>query len=170
MLGPSLGMTSRAQRPGGWPTGLCYLDHEREMLGGSWGVMPLPRAGRAGVVNLTQSEAAGQAGTFLRRLAPGAGSRCAASADAEGPPTQRGGAWHTGIAMDQEGTCLAPSPLPPSKAHSVFLEGGFQGITFFWFRLEGGLRLLPFCSSCCSLAHPHPLAPQSPFPRSTGPP
>lgn len=60
MLGPSLGMTSRAQRSGGWPTGLWYLDHEGEMLGGSWGVMPLPRAGRAGVVNLTQSEVAGK--------------------------------------------------------------------------------------------------------------
>ena len=81
-------------------------------------MIPLLRAGRAGVVNLTQSEAAGQAGTFLRRLAPGAGIRCGASADADGPPMQRGGAWHTGIAMDQEGTCLAPSPLPPRRPHS----------------------------------------------------
>ena len=69
---PSLGVTGRAQRL--WRTP-WYLDHEGEMPGGSWGVIPLPQAGRADVVNLTQPEPAGQAGTFLRRLAQGVGIR-----------------------------------------------------------------------------------------------
>lgn len=52
------------------------------MPGGSWGVIPLPQAGRADVVKLTQPDSAGQAGTFLRRLAQGVGIRCGAGAGA----------------------------------------------------------------------------------------
>ena len=60
-----------------------------------------------------------------------------------------------------------PDPRRPGKPHTVFLEYGVQGPTLFWFRHEGGLLLLPFCSSCCGLAHPHPLAlpePEHPLP------